>query len=144
MHIQPQLNRTFIGRFECGDDLLAALTEFCKAQNIRLGTFSVIGAVKNVKLGYYNQQEKKYTGCVALDQKLEIASCMGNISIKDGEIFVHAHIVLADWEGRAYGGHLMPGTEVFAAEYNIQEYSGGELKRVKDEVTGLPLWGRKN
>ncbi len=34
--------------------------------------------------------------------------------MKDGEIFVHAHITLADRKGRAYGGHLMPGTMVFA------------------------------
>jgi mRNA-degrading endonuclease RelE of RelBE toxin-antitoxin system len=50
--------------------------------------------------------------------------------------------VIFDWEGKAYGGHLMPGSVVFAAEYNIQEYSGGELRRIKDAVTGLPLWGQ--
>ncbi|MFA4857794.1 MAG: PPC domain-containing DNA-binding protein [Candidatus Margulisiibacteriota bacterium] len=141
MHIQPIPSRYFLGRFECGDDLFGALTDFCKAQNIKLGVFSLVGAVKKAKLGHYNQQEKKYSDCIELSQKLEIASCMGNISLKDGEIFVHAHIVLADWDGKAYGGHLMPGTEIFAAEYNIQEYGGRELHRVKDDVTGLPLWG---
>ena len=77
---------------------------------------------------------------VELNKKLEIASCMGNISLKDSEIMVHAHIVLADWEGKAFGGHLMPGTKIFAAEFQIQEYVGTELHRGKDEKTGLPLW----
>ncbi|MFA5104704.1 MAG: PPC domain-containing DNA-binding protein [Candidatus Margulisiibacteriota bacterium] len=140
MHIEPKTGRFFSGRFEAGDDLLASLTDFCKEQSIRLGAFNLIGAVRKAKLGYYDQEQKKYTGCVELNKKLEISSCMGNISIKDGEIMVHAHITLADMEGKAFGGHLMPGTEIFAAEFFIQELTGAELVRGKDEKTGLPLW----
>ncbi len=140
MHIEPKAGRIFLGRFEAGDDLLDSLTGFCKKHNIRLGVFNIIGAVRNAKLGYYDQNQKKYTGCVELDKKLEISSCMGNISLKDGEIFCHAHITLADMDGKAFGGHLMPGTEVFAAEFFIQELTGAELVRGKDEKTGLPLW----
>lgn len=141
MHIKPKPGRLFIGRFESGENLLEALTSFCKKENICLGVFNVIGAVRNVKLGYYEQTTKKYTDCASIDKKLEISNCTGNISLKDGEILVHAHITLADFEGKAFGGHLMPGTEIFAAEYFIQELTGGELNRVKDEKTGLPLWG---
>jgi len=141
MHIEPKTGRLFLGRFEAGEDLLDSLTQFCKEQRIRLGVFSIIGAVRNVKLGYFDQEQKKYTGCVDINTKLEISSCVGNISIKDGEIFCHAHITLADFEGKAFGGHLMPGTEIFAAEFFIQELAGAELVRGKDEKTGLPLWG---
>ena len=140
MHISPKPGRTFIGRLKHNDDLLEALTNFCKEQKITLGTFNVIGAVTCAKLGYYNQELQKYDGCVELNKKLEIASCMGNISLKDGEIMVHAHIVLADFEGKAFGGHLVPGAKIFAAEFHIQEYIGAELHRGKDQETGLPLW----
>jgi len=140
MNIQPKSGRLFVGRFEAGQDLLAELTEFCKKENIRLGVFNLIGAVRNAKLGYYDQQHKQYTGCVEFNNKLEITSCTGNISLKDGEIMAHAHITLADFDGKAFGGHLMPGTEIFAAEYFIQELTGAELHRGKDEITGLPLW----
>lgn len=138
--IQPSLGRTFMGRLACGDDLLQALTDFCQKNNIKLGSFNLIGAVKSAKLGYYNQDEKKYVYCVELEKSLEIASCMGNISLKDGEIMVHAHVVFADLQGKTYGGHLMPGAKIFAAEYCIQEYTKAELKRSKDTETGLPLW----
>lgn len=140
MHKEVKEGRRFIGRFEAGQDLLASLNDFCKKQNIRLGAFNLVGAVRNAKLGYYDQAMKQYTGCVELNEKLEISSCMGNISIKDDEIMVHAHITLADMKGKAYGGHLMPGTEIFAAEFYIQELLGAELLREKDEITGLPLW----
>jgi len=140
MHVEPKPGRTFIGRFEAGEDLLAELNGFCKQNNIRLGVFNLIGAVRNAKLGYYDQEKKSYTGCVELNKKLEISSCIGNVSIKDGEIMVHAHITLADMNGSAFGGHLMPGTEIFAAEFFIQELTETELVRGKDERTGLPLW----
>lgn len=141
MHIEPKAGRIFLGRFEAGDDLLSELNDFCRKNSVRLGVFSIIGAVRNAKLGYFDQEKKQYTGCVEIDKKLEISSCTGNISIKDGDVFCHAHITLADFEGKAFGGHLMPGTEVFAAEFHVQELTGAELVRGRDEKTGLPLWG---
>ena len=139
-YVEAKPGRIFIGRFEADQDLLESLNQFCKEKNIRLGLFSLIGAVRNVKLGYYDQEQKKYIGCVEIDNKLEITTCIGNISIRDDDIIVHAHITLADFEGKAFGGHLMPGTEIFAAEFQIQEYIGAELIRKTDETTGLPLW----
>lgn len=138
--MQVEKGRTFIGRFKFKADLLESIAEFCKKENITLATFSVIGALKGVKLGYYNQDAKKYVGCVSLDKTLEITVCIGNISLKDSEIFVHAHITLADHGGTCYGGHLMPGSSIFAAEYCIKELIGGELYRKHDLYTGLSLW----
>ena len=123
--MQVDKGRTFIGRFQFKADLLASIAELCKKENIRLGTFSVIGAVNGVKLGYYKQDVKKYVDCVSLDKTLEITSCIGNISLKDSEVFVHAHITLADHEGHCYGGHLMTGSSIFVAEYAITELLGG-------------------
>ena len=53
---------------------------------------------------------------------------------------VHAHVTLADKNGKAYGGHLAPGTEIFACEVIVQALEGPEFKRGIDEETGLPLW----
>lgn len=138
--MQVNEGRIFVGRFKLRSDLLMSLTEFCKEENIKLGVFSVIGALTNAKLGYYDQDAKKYVECVSLEKKLEITSCIGNISLKDVEIFVHAHIILADHKGHCYGGHLMPGSIIFAAEYYIKELAGAKLERRYDPETGLSLW----
>ncbi len=140
MYKEVNFGRVFIGRFEFGKDLFDSIKEFCKQKNISLGVFSIIGAVKKAKCGYYDQDSKKYVVCVNIEKKLEITSCIGNISMKDGEIFPHAHITWADLEGNVYGGHLMNGTEIFAAEFYIQELKGAQLKRQMDIETGLPLW----
>ena len=140
MHIQGSNGRKFIGRLEKGDDLLKKLTTFCKTNQIRLGHFSLIGAVQQARLGYYNQKKQAYEASIPFDQTLEIASGLGNISQKDDDVMVHCHLVLTDYEGKAYGGHLCPETIVFAAEFVIQEVLGDDLVRGIDINTGLPLW----
>lgn len=138
--MQVKEGRLFIGRFDLDGDLLGSLEEFCSRESVKLGVFSLVGAVTSIRLGYYDQSAKKYLECVKLEKKLEIASCMGNISLLDSRVFVHTHITLADHEGRCYGGHLMPGSKIFAAEYCIKEFTGGELIRKPDAATGLNLW----
>lgn len=134
--------RIFLGRFDYQTDLLDSLTSFCVTENIQLGTFSVIGALTKATMGYYHQEHKKYVECVNINKKLEIASCIGNISLLNNEIFVHAHITLADHQGQCYGGHLMPGSTIFAAEYNIVELQGNNFERSYDAQTGLNLWNK--
>ena len=73
---------------------------------------------------------------------MEITNLKGNISVKDGNPFVHAHITLADKSGKCYGGHLAPGTVVFACEFLIEALDGPVFERCLDEKTGLPLWTR--
>ncbi|MFH1767679.1 MAG: DUF296 domain-containing protein [Candidatus Omnitrophota bacterium] len=138
MEVSP--GRIFIGRFGFTADLLVMLTQVCNRKHITMGVFSVIGALERVKLGYYSQEKKCYVECVSLDKKLEIASCLGNISLVDSKIFVHAHITLADHKGTCYGGHLLEGSSIFAAEYYIRELCGSQLERKYDSQTGLNLW----
>ncbi|MBO8128517.1 MAG: DNA-binding protein [Peptococcaceae bacterium] len=133
--------RVIMGRLKKGDDLLSALTEICVKNSITAGEVRAIGAVTKARVGYYKQQKREYT-YISFAEPLEIISLVGNISLKDKEPFVHAHITLMDEEGHSYGGHLAPGTEVFACEYIIQEYHTGDqgLNRVYNEKTGLALW----
>ncbi len=133
-------SRRFIGRFSCHDDLLKSLTDFAGTSSISLGMFTVIGALKNIVLGYYDQKKRRYVTCFKLTKTLEIVSCVGNISLNEGKPFVHAHITVADHRAKTYGGHLMPGSRIFAAEYYIEELTGGTLARVDDRQTGLRLW----
>ena len=117
--MQVNSGRYFIGRFSQKSDRLSSLIQLCTQHNIQLAVFSVIGAVERARLGYYNQNTRKYIESLRLDDRLEIVSCLGNVSLKDGQIQVHAHIVLANDHGQCYGGHLMPETILFAGEYFI-------------------------
>ena len=131
--------RTLIGQIAFGEDLYGGLTRLIQTENIRLGRLQAIGATTHAVVAYYDQKARKYN-TMEFPGGMEIVSCTGNISIRDGKPFVHAHISLGDREGKIFGGHLMPGTRVFACEVFIEEYEGEGLIRAEDGKTGLFLW----
>jgi predicted DNA-binding protein with PD1-like motif len=137
--IQVKQTMKIMGRLRCGADLLEEITAVCREHDIRLGRVEAIGAVKKASIGFYDQQTRTYA-YLNLNKEMEIAKLSGNVSVKDGQVFVHAHVTLADETGRAYGGHLAAGTIVFACECIIEAFEGPELERVFDEETGLALW----
>jgi predicted DNA-binding protein with PD1-like motif len=143
MNITVTPGRKIIGRLAKGDDLLLALEQLAGEHGVTLGEVTAIGAVSQARVGFYNQAERQYY-YLDLAQPLEILGLVGNISIKDGKPMVHAHISLSDHEGRAFGGHMAPGTLVFACEFAILEHqSVTSLVRQMDEPTGLFLWPPK-
>jgi predicted DNA-binding protein with PD1-like motif len=131
--------KSYLVRLDHDGDLIEQITGFCQDNGIRLGRVEAIGAVKTARIGYYDQQTREYQ-FQQLDRPMEILKLAGNVSLKDGEPIVHAHITLADENGKAYGGHLATGTVVFACECLVQELVGDELNRGFDKQTGLPLW----
>lgn len=130
--------RDFLVRAEHDSDLIQNLAELAEKRKIAAASFTAIGALTRAKLAFYDQENHKYRE-VQLDSPHEIASCTGNISIKNGKPFVHAHAVLADKTGHAKAGHLIEGI-VFAVEIHLRDLKGSRLDRKHDETTGLSLW----
>lgn len=131
--------KMYMGRLRHGADLLEELTRICLDEQIHCGRVEAIGAVQRARIGYYDQQKREY-GFVDFEEELEITALIGNVSIKDEKPMVHAHVTLADEQGKAYGGHLAPGTIIFACEFMLQAFDEPTLDRVFDKQTGLPLW----
>ena len=131
--------RLFMGRLPHGQDLIAAIENFCQEASLQMATFSLIGAVTSFTIGAYDQKQQVY---ITATEKaaFEIVTCTGNISLMDGKPFVHAHIVLGDPEGRLVGGHLFSETVIYAGEISLQELAGKPLERAHDQTTGLSLW----
>jgi len=135
-----QRGRSFLLRLPYGEDLLLTLKRFCDENEITQGTLIVIGAVQQATVGYYDQEAREYRAN-SFNQPMEVVSCSGNISLLEGKPFVHAHIVLADSEGKPVAaGHLMEDTIIFAGEAFVQELIGEPLVRKFDEQTSLSLW----
>src|SRR4030042_2827658 len=131
-------NKELMVRLKRDADLIQAITELARSKGIEAGSFTAIGALKRARLGFYDQKNHEYRE-IKIDSPHEMASCVGNISLKDGEPFVHAHAVLADETGGTRGGHLSGGI-VFAAEVHLRQLEGPRLEREYDEATGLSLW----
>lgn len=134
-----RVGRTFLFRLEKGSDLLEGLASFCVGHKVRCATISLIGAVTEARIGYYEQVKRVYVQ-KTLRGELEILHCVGNLSLKDGKPFPHLHISLGDTRFRMWGGHLFPGSKVFAAEVCVTELRGPARVRGLDPETGLSLW----
>ncbi|HHY60461.1 MAG TPA: DNA-binding protein [Clostridia bacterium] len=127
-------------KVDVGRDLLDAVEELRAEAGITHGQVEMIGALRRAVLGYYDQQKREYKN-IEINRPVEIVSGIGNISLRDGKPFAHIHLCVSDEEGRCFGGHLMPGTEVFAGEIFIREIEvDPPLKREYDDATGLYLW----
>lgn len=126
-------------RIPTGHDLLGHLEEFVTNNNIQAAWLSYLGAVQTAALRYYDQNEREYCD-FHIHQHLEVLSGTGNVSLLDGKPFIHTHAVFADASGRAFGGHVNHGCEVWALEVKIEEFEGEAPIRVFDEETGLSLW----
>ena len=131
--------RQFLVRVPRGDDLWNHLAAFSAEHKIRCAAVSVIGATSKVTIGYYDQKKHKYHS-KTFRGEMEIVSCSGNVSLKEGKPYLHLHAVMGDTALRCFGGHLFPGSSVFAAEVHIQELLGKPNVRLPDVSTGLALW----
>jgi predicted DNA-binding protein with PD1-like motif len=133
------VKRTILCRLPHGADLLDEMTAIVRREGITLGRIHAIGATTHARVAYYDQGTKVYNP-IELPGGMEILNVHGNVSLRDGEPFVHAHILLGDPQGKVFGGHLLQGTKLFACELFIDELVGPALERAHDATTGLFLW----
>ena len=129
--------RTWALIFDKGDEPVAGLTAFAKAQNLGAAHFTAIGAFSDVTLGYFDRAKRDYKK-IPLHEQVEVLSLLGDVALDKGEPKVHAHVVVGRADGEARGGHLLeahvwPTLEVVLVE------SPRHLRKRHDPETGLAL-----
>lgn len=127
----------YLARFEKGADWREEIENLARTKEITAGWFTALGAVQDAEIWFYDQSDQEYQS-VIFDEPLEVASCVGNVSILDDDVFAHTHAVLSREDGETLAGHLNGGT-VFAGEIYLKAFDE-ELVREYHEPTGLDLW----
>lgn len=129
--------RTFAVVLDEGDEPLACLTAVARENGLTASRFTGLGAFSSVVLGFFDPQKKDYER-LHFDEQLEVLSLVGDVTRKDGEVGLHAHVTLGRRDGRAVGGHLLEARVRPTLEVIVTE-SPGHLQRRIDPKTGLPL-----
>lgn len=124
-------------RLDPKEEVLTSIGEVCKAEGIRLGSVSGIGAVNKATVGLFNPAIKEYFS-TTLERDFEITSLAGNVSEMNGELYLHLHVNLADIEHKTYGGHLNEAIVSATAEICIDVFDG-TTDREFSETIGLNL-----
>ncbi len=137
--LTTEAKRVIFARMEPGEDVLKTIEAVSSEHGVRAGQLTLIGAVSMASLGFFDRESMEYK-TFTVDKDLEVVSCMGNIaSTREGGLIVHAHMVVADQNGRCYGGHLMPGCEVSVTMELIITELDEDVRRARDEATSLNL-----
>ncbi|MFX1578115.1 MAG: PPC domain-containing DNA-binding protein [Promethearchaeota archaeon] len=125
-------------KMEPGEDVLGAIEEVARKHGVQSGQLSLIGAISQAKLGYYHRESAKYRD-FTVDEDVEVVSCIGDISTHEGNLVVHAHMIVADEKGKCWGGHLLSGCTVSVTIELVIIETEIELIRTRDDMTGLNL-----
>jgi len=127
---------TFVILLNKGDGIIEKLTEFCTKEKIKAGHFSGIGGVGRAEVAYFSPQDRQYHAKVFDRPPMEVLSLKGNVSLSEGKIKIHAHMLFSDSSFSVFGGHLnearvWPMCEIIFVPLKAK------LQRKKDEETGL-------
>ena len=125
-------------RLDVGDEILSAVRAVCEKEKVRLASVTGLGAVSRAVVGLYRVSEREYVKNT-FEQDMELVSLIGNVSQKDGEVYLHLHASFADAKGQVIGGHLNEAVISVTGEIWIDPADGCIGRRV-DEKTGLNVW----
>jgi uncharacterized protein len=123
---------------ERGEDLLDGLNRAVQKLGLQAATLQVIGGLEEAKVGYFEPEAKQYRE-IATDH-VEIAAGLGNVSLRDGEPFIHLHLALSGSTGATIGGHALEGCKAFVVEAYFRKLEGPAPTREENPDIGLKVW----
>jgi predicted DNA-binding protein with PD1-like motif len=128
-----KVKNSYIVHVEKDEKVVESLTNFCKQNNIYSAQLAGIGAVKNIDIGAYDIDTKDYIHRV-FDEILELLSFQGNIALKDGEPFLHAHITLGNHDMEVFGGHLFEMEVAAVGEFIIHDFQNETHRKLNEDI----------
>jgi predicted DNA-binding protein with PD1-like motif len=134
MQYQRQGDRVQL-RFLSGETLSTTLLPWLSREHIGHATVTGLGAVRHARVSYWNSETRQYE-THELTEQMEVVSLVGNVTLKDGQPFVHAHVNLGRRDLSVVGGHLNDLTVHPTLELWLRPEKDS-VKRELDEASGL-------
>lgn len=123
--------------FDAGDEVMAGLRDFARRSGLTASQFTAIGAFKSAILAFFSFEKGDYKR-IPVSEQTEVLSLVGDVTLKEGQPLIHAHVVLGKSDGTAHGGHLMEACVRPTLEVVLTE-APRHLIRKHDPQTGLSL-----
>ncbi len=129
------LGPTYVVRMDAGERIVETLKALCERDGIGAGFFNGLGAVSEAEIGHFDPSANEYVWA-RLSGPCEIVSLYGNVTVVDGEPFIHAHVALGDTAFAVKGGHLREAVVSATCEVTLTRFRD-DIGRKKDGATGL-------
>src|SRR5947208_3937758 len=128
---------TYAVVLDTGDEVTGELGKFVREHEVEAASVTAIGAFSRTVLGYFQWETKQYEK-IAVDERVEVLSLLGDVAVGDEGPTLHLHAVIGKSDGSVVGGHLIeayvrPTLEVILVQ------PPSYLRKRKDPETGLAL-----
>ena len=128
---------TYVVVCDPGDEAVAALTQFARAEDLEAASIAAVGAFEHAVVGWFDRAAKDYRR-IAVDEQCEVLSLLGDVAEgQDGPI-LHMHTVLGLSDGTTRGGHLLEG-KVFPTLEVVVTETPAELRKIMRPDVGIAL-----
>ncbi len=116
-----------------GSSLVDAILQIAGREKVKTAQVAAIGGVSRLTLAYFNHESKKYEEHL-FEEFLEVTGLVGNITLKEGKPFVHAHGTFGRRDLSVLGGHIISATVFPLLEVVITPTTNRALRKFDQEV----------
>ena len=102
-------------------------------EKISTAGVEAIGGVDRLTIAYFSRREKRYEEH-AYDEFFEVLGIRGNVTLKEGKPFLHAHGAFGRRDMSVIGGHLVSATVAPIMEVVIDPTRNFALRRYDEEL----------
>jgi uncharacterized protein len=128
---------TYVVVCDPGDEAVAALTRFARAERLEAAQISAVGAFEHAVVGWFDRAARDYRR-IPVEEQCEVLSLLGDVAGgQDGPI-LHMHTVLGLSDGTTRGGHLLEG-KVFPTLEVVVTETPAQLRKVLRPDIGVAL-----
>jgi hypothetical protein len=128
---------TYIVVCEPGEEAVAALEEFARAERLEASHFTAVGGFERAAVGWFDRSAREMRR-IPVDEQCGVLSLIGDVAEGSDGPSLTMEVVVGLADGTTRGGHLLEG-QVFPALEVVVTETPAELRRVMRSDVGVAL-----
>lgn len=128
---------TYVVVCDPGDEAVAALTQFARAERLEAAQLTAVGGFERATVGWFDRAARQFRP-IPVGEQCEVLSLIGDVAEGQEGPSLNLHVVLGLSDGTTRGGHLIEG-RVFPTLEVIVTETPAELRRVMRPDIGVAL-----
>lgn len=128
---------TYVVVCDPGDEAVAALTRFARAEDLEAAQITAVGAFEHATVGWFDRVARDYRR-IHVAEQCELLSLIGDVAEGEDGPILHMHVVLGLPDGTTRGGHLLEA-RVFPTLEAVVTENPARLRKVMRPDIGIPL-----
>lgn len=122
----------YVIRIDKDEELVSSIYDFCKWEDVKLGSLTGLGIASKIVIGVYDINSKEYIN-KEFNGSFEINNLIANITMNNDLNVINAHVNFSDLDYKSYGGKLVECVIGVTCEIFITVINGEVNRSINDE-----------